>query len=131
MSDLWNIVALGNEAFPYIAEPDSFFSERIAKHMVFVAELDGRFAGFVDMESSKDIYTAVLAGLAVKKEFRGKGIGKALLSFAIRFLKALGYRKVVLITKRDNERALALYRNAGFRETAEKNGIVRMELHLE
>lgn len=131
MSDLWNIVALGSEAFPYITEPDSFFSERISRYMVFVAEINGEFAGFVDMESGRDIYTAVLAGIAVRREFRGKGVGKALLSFAIRFLKALGYRKIVLITKRDNERALALYRNAGFMETAEKNGIVRMELNLE
>ncbi len=130
MRDLWNIVALGSEAFPYIVDPESFFAERIAKHMVFVAEVNGKFAGFVDMENGKDTYTAILAGLAVKKEFRGQGVGKTLLSFATRFLRALGYQRVVLITKKENNPAVSLYRSAGFRETAEKNGIVRMELEL-
>lgn len=53
--------------------------------------------------------------LAVAPEFRGRGIGQALLEAVADDARRLGYCKVTLEVRADNAKALALYRRAGFR----------------
>jgi ribosomal protein S18 acetylase RimI-like enzyme len=53
--------------------------------------------------------------LTVAPEFRGRGIGKALLDAVADDARRLGYCKVTLEVRADNATALALYRRAGFR----------------
>jgi ribosomal protein S18 acetylase RimI-like enzyme len=53
--------------------------------------------------------------LAVAPEFRGRGIGKALLDAAADDARRLGYCKLTLEVRADNHKALELYRRAGFR----------------
>jgi ribosomal protein S18 acetylase RimI-like enzyme len=52
--------------------------------------------------------------LAVAPEFRGRGIGKALLDAVAEDARRLGYCKVTLEVRADNAKALELYRRAGF-----------------
>jgi ribosomal protein S18 acetylase RimI-like enzyme len=52
--------------------------------------------------------------LAVAPEFRGRGIGKALLDAVSDDARRLGYCKVTLEVRADNAKALELYRRAGF-----------------
>lgn len=54
-----------------------------------------------------------LYGLATLEAFRGKGIGSALLGFALNKAKALGYRQVVL---QATEAGLEIYKRYGFKE---------------
>jgi ribosomal protein S18 acetylase RimI-like enzyme len=53
--------------------------------------------------------------LAVAPEFRGRGVGKALLDAVADDARRLGYCKVTLEVRADNATALELYRRAGFR----------------
>ncbi|MCU1466473.1 MAG: acetyltransferase [Actinomycetia bacterium] len=52
--------------------------------------------------------------LAVTPEVQGLGMGRALLSDGLRWLRTHGARRVYVNTQEDNERALALYVKAGF-----------------
>ncbi len=103
--------------------------ERMLKYYFFVGEVDGKIVGFVDMEPlSED--TASITGLAVRRCWRGKGIGKTLARFGVRFLQAMGFRRIRIMTLRTNEPALKIYREIGFRETATSGDVVYMELQV-
>jgi ribosomal protein S18 acetylase RimI-like enzyme len=52
--------------------------------------------------------------LAVDPQAQGLGMGRALLSDGLRWLRTHGARRVYVNTQEDNERALALYVKAGF-----------------
>jgi GNAT superfamily N-acetyltransferase len=54
----------------------------------------------------------------VRPEHRRKGLGKALLEFVIAQARAEGALRVMLLTDGDNDRAQALYRKCGFRDSA-------------
>ncbi len=129
--DRWEILALGSREFPYIEHPDAFFLERMHRNYFFVAEVEGKFAGFIDMEPTvNDEYTAMIMGFAVRPEMRGKGIGNALMEFALRFLKAVGFRRVIMYSKKDNDVANHIYKKHGFRIVKEHKGILKWEREL-
>ncbi len=111
MRDREAITRIGREAFPYIKNPEQFFAERLQRGWIFVAEA-GEVVGFVDVSIEGE--RAVIEGIAVDKAWRGKGIGRTLLSAALRFLRAIGVREVVLYTRDSNEAARRLYKGAGF-----------------
>lgn len=56
-----------------------------------------------------------IEGIALQKNFRGKGLGRALLVRSMEALAALGYGRCRLMVATDNAAAFALYRSAGFR----------------
>jgi ribosomal protein S18 acetylase RimI-like enzyme len=58
----------------------------------------------------------VLDELYVKEGFRGRGVGSAVLRLIEAVCPALGVRAVSLEVARDDSRAQAVYRKAGFRE---------------
>jgi L-phenylalanine/L-methionine N-acetyltransferase len=61
-------------------------------------------------------------GMAVAPDWRGKGVGSALLAEAIRWAKEMRVEKLALSVYPHNEAALALYRKFGFREEGRLTG---------
>ncbi|WP_297213614.1 GNAT family N-acetyltransferase [uncultured Flavonifractor sp.] len=59
--------------------------------------------------------TPVIDGIALHKDFRGRGLGKSLLSAVLELLAERGYPCCRLLVATDNQRAFSLYRSAGFR----------------
>ena len=55
-----------------------------------------------------------VSNVAVYPEFRGKGIGKALMLEAERLAKESGAERIVLDVETDNERAIAIYKKLGY-----------------
>ena len=110
--DLLDIADIGRAAFPYIEHPLSFFLKRILFSHVVVLELEGKVVGFVDWEEKEG--KAVIWGLAVKKAYRGLGLGRMLLS---RILEEICQRveSVELMTLENNLVARKLYESSGFR----------------
>jgi RimJ/RimL family protein N-acetyltransferase len=83
-----------------------------------VAEVEGRPVGganFARGRWSKNAHTAEL-GVALLPEFRGFGLGEAMLQAGIVWARAVGVQKLKLGVFASNERALALYRKMGFAE---------------
>jgi L-phenylalanine/L-methionine N-acetyltransferase len=61
-------------------------------------------------------------GMAVASDWRGSGVGSALLAEAIRWAKVMGVEKLALSVYPHNEAALALYRKFGFKEEGRLTG---------
>ena len=62
---------------------------------------------------------AFLKRMVVKKEYRKKGVGKALLNRAINFAKEHGYCKMYAGTIEQNPNAIAFYEHLGFKRSQE------------
>ncbi|HEY2326640.1 MAG TPA: GNAT family N-acetyltransferase [Gaiellaceae bacterium] len=77
-----------------------------------VAEAEGKIVGSIHAALSRHGYAEI--GMAVAREWRGKGVGSALLSAAEEFARQNGAHKLSLDVFAHNERAIALYTKHGF-----------------
>ena len=87
-------------------------------HRWWVAEHSGSIAGFVGIGPSRDPVDPSLGELdtiAVDPPYWRAGIGKALISLALRFLVADGYHEGILWTVEGYERGIAFYEAMGWR----------------
>jgi ribosomal protein S18 acetylase RimI-like enzyme len=89
----------------------------------FVAEGDGRPVGLLTYVARDDACEIV----TIDAFERGRGIGTALVDAA----KALGHRRLWLITTNDNIRAQRFYERAGFRLVAVREGEVERSRRLK
>jgi len=63
-------------------------------------------------------------GIAVLPEFRGRGIGTALLREALQRARAFGFTRIELAYRAGNARVAALYERFGFvREGVQRNAV--------
>lgn len=69
--------------------------------------------GVYELDFSQDI--PVIDGIALHKDFRGKGLGRDLLSAVLARLADRGDRRCRLMVATDNESAFSLYRSMGFK----------------
>mgnify|MGYP001125526035 CR=1 FL=1 len=87
---------------------------------LFVAEIDGVVVGFINFTTRKTVLhrgpSGLIDVLVVAKNYRGKGIGKQLLSAAIEKCKQLGCCEVEVSTEKVNTKAKKFYRKCGFNE---------------
>ena len=90
-----------------------------SEERTWVAEVAGRIAGFAstypsqDAETARD--TAVLAAIYLDQEVAGRGIGRALLAYAMADLRRRGFPAAILWVLATNERARRFYEAAGWR----------------
>jgi len=86
------------------------------KTLILVAEVDGKVVGVGEVkigEFKKNSHTAEL-GLAITKEFRGLGVGKALIKEMLSYAEKKGVEKVWLSVFSTNNAAIRLYQKFGF-----------------
>lgn len=101
--------------------------------LAFVAELDSKLIGAVWARIMNDYghidnLTPSLA-ISVFKEYRGSGIGTALLKELISVLRSKGYSRISLSVQKDNY-AVKMYRQAGFTVLKEADGEYIMVIAL-
>ena len=91
-----------------------------ANSHILVAEIEGIIVGFVNFTIRKTILHRGLSGLIdeliIDKSYRGKGIGRQLLSSAIEKSRQLGCCEVEVSTEKTNIKAREFYRQYGFTE---------------
>ena len=89
------------------------------REIELVAEVDGKIAGMAGVglirDAEKTRHRASF-GISIDRAYWGLGIGWALTEGCIECAGAAGYSQMELEAVADNERALALYRKAGFVE---------------
>lgn len=114
----------------------AYTAERVLEHrresdylLDLVAEAEGRIVGTcILVRDWNDPQAAYVAFLDVHPDWHGKGIGKGLLLRAVEEAIGEGFPYLVLHTWAGNERALPLYKKAGFFWVPKTN--VRMENFL-
>jgi len=91
-----------------------------ANSYILVAEIEGIVVGFVNFTTRKTILHRGLSGLIdeliVAKSYRGKGVGKQLLSSVIEKSRQLGCCEVEVSSEKTNAKAREFYRQCGFTE---------------
>lgn len=68
------------------------------------------------MRSRRKVAHRARFGISVLKEYWGMGIGRALMDASVDCARRAGYTQLELEVVADNERAVSLYRRAGFEE---------------
>jgi RimJ/RimL family protein N-acetyltransferase len=99
------------------------YIERLdGEHNLFlVATSDGQIIGILallDFLLCSTPEPALAVGVHILRDWRGRGIGSAMLRYAVRWAKEHGYRRLEADIFTPNERSLHLFEKAGFTEDA-------------
>jgi ribosomal protein S18 acetylase RimI-like enzyme len=84
-----------------------------SKLKFFVSEENGEITGFA-VNRVQDGSTIELAGIIVRDDLLGKGIGSLLISQCIESARDAGFASMVVKTEASNERAIGFYMKRGF-----------------
>ena len=109
------------EVYGKDAAAERAYLERLdrSRNLFLVATVDGAVVGILallDMPLCRGAEATLAAGVHLVREWRGRGIGSAMLRYAVRWAAAHGFRQIAADIFTTNERSLHLFRKAGFRE---------------
>ena len=108
----------------YKGDPEGFFVARIGRETV----------GFVSCHANWEDYregrVCEVHEFVVKKEYQGKGIGKALMNKVIDYALSMGHKKLTLWVGEGNEKAINLYLKMGFKPLYKAGIWLRMKKDL-
>lgn len=99
-------------------------------HLLLVAEDGGEIVGWCRLFPEDGNAPALELGMGVRADRRRQGLGRALLTEALRWAGRKGL-PVVLETRRDNLPARRLFEGCGFRPAGEKGNLLRMRWSAE
>lgn len=121
-SDLDDIYELDVQTFamPWSKEALSYDILENDNAFVIVAEYEGEFAGYADIWAVLD--EADLNSIAVRVDFRRKGIGDAIMFAMTEMLSANGVATINLEVRVSNMPAIKLYKKYGFNECGVRPG---------
>jgi len=100
-----------------LEEQKAWFAEHDKKHPILVAEQNGLVVGWASLSrwSDRCAYSDTAeVSLYVKKELRGKGIGKTLLEALIEAGQKGGLHTVIARITEGNEPSMGLFKQEGF-----------------
>jgi RimJ/RimL family protein N-acetyltransferase len=105
--------------------------------LYILAEVEGRLVGLANLEgsSSRRFAHGATLGLAVSREFWGRGLGRALTRALLDWADARGLVRVALEVVETNARAIRLYESLGFEHEGRlrcrrKHGEAYLDNHL-
>lgn len=104
-----------------ISDFDDFWSPEVLKNEIIgenkkyiVAKLENEIIGFCGLMINFD--EIEIMNIVVKKVYRGKGVGNALLNEIIRISQNLNCKKIFLEVNEKNKPAIKLYEKNGFKK---------------
>ena len=83
---------------------------------IFFAESAGNIIGTVALMPTKNKLVFELTKMAVKPDYRNRGIGRKLLKKCIDYSKSNSYSSIILYSNKKLNNAIHLYRKFGFKE---------------
>jgi len=104
------------------AETQRYFDERNDRAVTYVAEVDGRLVGFLELdyrtyaEGCESSPVPFVEGWYVAPEMRGRGVGRALVEAAEARARAEGYHEIASDAEIDNADGIATHRALGYQE---------------
>ncbi|WP_298269324.1 ribosomal protein S18-alanine N-acetyltransferase [Geobacter sp.] len=113
-ADLEEVIAIESDSFPRPWTRDHFLAEIDSnRSLPLVAKnREGRIAGYIC--STHVLDEGEILDVAVRRDCRGKGLGRMLVTTAISTLTARGVSSIGLEVRASNASAIALYRRIGF-----------------
>ncbi len=116
-ADLPEFIEVNTEAFGpglstvegarrYVSRADTF-------HHVVESEADGRVVGFLRLVVQRPA-TGLIDDIGVRPAYQRRGLGEALMRWALAWCREQGLPRATLEVRLNNEPALALYRKLGF-----------------
>jgi ribosomal protein S18 acetylase RimI-like enzyme len=116
------VARIGREPGPMLDD----YAALIAEGRVHVLQRQDMIAGLVVLVPQAD--AMLLDNVAVRPQLHGRGVGKALLTFAEAAARDAGYRLIRLYTHEAMTENIALYSRIGYCEThrAEENSLRRV-----
>ena len=105
-----------------------------SKDLFFALEENGEFAGFSMLRGFDEGYSIPSFGILIDERRQGKGLGRLLTEWTIQWGDQAGFEKIRLTVSAQNQKALGLYQQLGFRETgrdAQANGEERLIMHRQ
>lgn len=85
---------------------------------IFVAEAQGRIAGYITTRIDHETGKGRIPNLAVNAEFRNQGLGHRLIDYALDYFRREGLAYAMIETMAQNEAGQHLYPACGFVEVA-------------
>ena len=103
-------------------EARQYFEKRFRTPVIFVAEVDGRLVGFLELDDRK--YAAgcqsspvpFIEGWYVEPALQGRGIGRALIEAAEAHARAAGHHEMASDADLENADGIAAHRALGYEE---------------
>jgi RimJ/RimL family protein N-acetyltransferase len=98
--------------------PDEFWSSQLEQSLKFGYFIDNEIVGCSGLlieKAAKISHTATLWGMYVKDDFRGSGVGLALVNFVKDYAKKNHVKHLYLGCNTENLRAVKLYKKCGFK----------------
>lgn len=120
--DLGQVVTIEQQSFPQPWTIEHFRDELHSPHafpLVAVTSA-GTLAGYLCPALILD--EGEVLDVAVREEYRGRGIGRALVMAALRLFQERGAARVFLEVRVSNGAAITLYRSLGFRDSGRRKG---------
>ena len=120
--DAWKRAGLGALGWTGATENtiQEIASEKYLKRLVsnpkvkfLVSEENGEITGFA-VNRAQDSSTIELAGIIVREDLLGKGVGSLLLSRCVGLAREAGFVSMTVKTEMSNERAINFYMKKGF-----------------
>ena len=120
-ADITNVVEVETKSFEIPWSKESFENELKNKLALYlVAKVDEKAVGYVGVWKIFD--EGHITNVAVHPEFRGKGIGKALISELLYLCRKDGITSFTLEVRESNIVAQNLYKSFGFTESGKRKG---------
>ena len=95
--------------------------EQPSRGRIFVLRNNGRILGMINLlftiSTAEGGFVILLEDLVIQREFRGQGLGRQLLGYAIEFAKKKDFKRITLLTDRIEEGAHFFYKKLGFVES--------------
>jgi RimJ/RimL family protein N-acetyltransferase len=120
--------AVAEERDGIASEPPVDVEARAASWTIegtLLAEAGGEIVGSIHVDGSRFGYGEL--GMLVAREWRGRGVGSALLAAAIEWAREQGLHKLCLSVFPHNAAGIALYRKFGFVEEGRRVEQIRRE----
>lgn len=127
-----NFLTFGENEFKISLEDEERIIENITKsqnQMFLVVIVDNEIASLASIMSNQKTRSKHVGtiGISVKKKYWGLGMGSEAMKYIIEWAKSNGVtKKLNLLVREDNHKAISLYKKIGF----EEEGIIKQDMYI-
>lgn len=89
-----------------------------APELCFIIEEESNIVGFLLCGYTATLKQAHILSFAIRPDCRGRGFGKKILDYSLEKMRILGYSSIKLEVQVDNENAISLYEELGFKKVS-------------